>query len=146
MPDTTVYIHSAAGLLRPEVEVLLDGALQWHVSVALGEVMTGIANLDPAAATYQATKAVYAEVLAAIPRSRLLTPDADTWLAAGMVSGTLARTQGYQRNQRKEILNDALIYLTAAKAGLPVLTANRGEFDLIQQVAGSGSFIYYERV
>jgi len=36
-----------------------------------------------------------------------------------------------------------LIYLTAAKAGLPVLTANRGEFDLLQQVAGTGSFIHY---
>jgi hypothetical protein len=30
---------------------------------------------------------------------------------------------------------DALIYLTAAKAGIPVLTANRDEFDLIQQIA-----------
>jgi hypothetical protein len=36
-----------------------------------------------------------------------------------------------------------LIYLTAAKAGLPVLTANRDEFDLIQQLAPEGHFIHF---
>lgn len=141
-----MYIHSAAGVLPPDVEELLDGALQWHVSVALGEIATGIANLDPSIPSSLRTRAVYKEVLAAIPRSRLLTPDADAWLAAGMISGTLARTQGYQRHQRKEVMNDALIYLAAAKAGLPVLTANRDEFDFIQQLAGgSGTFIHYDR-
>ena len=60
-----------------------------------------------------------------------------------MVAGTLARTQGYQPHQRKACLNDALIFLTAAKAGLPVLTSNRDEFDLIQQLAPEGRFIHY---
>jgi len=32
---------------------------------------------------------------------------------------------------------------SAAKAGIPVLTANRGDFDLIQQAAGHGEFIHY---
>ena len=31
------------------------------------------------------------------------------------------------RAERKECLNDALIYLTAAKRGLPVVTVNRAE-------------------
>jgi hypothetical protein len=60
-----------------------------------------------------------------------------------VVAGILARKQGFQPYQRKECLNDALIYLTAAKAGLPVLTANRDEFDLIQQIAPEGRFIHY---
>jgi hypothetical protein len=55
----------------------------------------------------------------------------------------LARTQGFQRHQRKECLNDALIFLTAAKAGLPVLTADRDQFDLIQQLAPAGQFVHY---
>jgi len=33
--------------------------------------------------------------------------------------------------------------LTAARAGLPVLTTNRVAFDLIQQVVGVGRFIYF---
>jgi hypothetical protein len=36
-----------------------------------------------------------------------------------------------------------LIFLTAAKAGLPVLTANRTGFDLIRQLAPEGQFIHY---
>lgn len=146
VPDTTVYIHNAAGSLPADVERLVDRALQWHCSVCLGEITTGLANYSPSAPDWEGVKAVYAEVLNAIPDSRVLVPDAETWLSAGLVSGTLARTQGLQRHQRKELLNDALIYLTAAKAGLPVLTANRVEFDLIQQLAGAGSFIHYEAV
>jgi hypothetical protein len=40
-------------------------------------------------------------------------------------------------------LNDVLIFLTAAKAGVPVLTANRDEFDLVQQLAPTGRFVHY---
>jgi predicted nucleic acid-binding protein len=79
----------------------------------------------------------------AIPDRRVLVPDQELWVAAGMVAGTLARMQGLQVHQRKDCLNDALILLTAAKAGLPVLTANRVDFDLIQQIAGTGQFVYY---
>jgi hypothetical protein len=60
-----------------------------------------------------------------------------------VIAGALARMQGFQKHQRKECLNDALIYLSAAKAGLPVLTANRDEFDIIQQIAPEGWFIHF---
>jgi hypothetical protein len=40
-------------------------------------------------------------------------------------------------------LNDALIYLTAARGGLAVLTANRDEFDLIQQLAPEGGSVHF---
>ncbi len=78
-----------------------------------------------------------------MPASRLLTPDAQTWVDGGLISGVLARTQRFQPYQRKECLNDALILLTAAKAGMAVLTSNRGEFDLIQQIAPEVQFVYY---
>ena len=62
---------------------------------------------------------------------------------AGLVAGILAHTRRFAATQRKECLNDVLIVLTAARAGLPVLTANRAEFDLIQQVAGTASFVHH---
>ena len=83
----------------------------------------------------------YAELFMDIPASRLVTPDAQVWADAGVIAGTLSRTQRFQPHQRKECLNDALIFLTAAKVGIPVLTANREEFDLIQQLAPEGYFI-----
>ena len=131
------------GSLPAEVENLLDSALMWHCSVCIAELTVGIANYDPGAREARRVRRQYGILLDAIPNTRLLVPDADTWHLAGVISGTLARTQRFQRHQRKECLNDALIYLTAAKRGLPVLTANRIEFDMIQQIAPGGNFLHF---
>ncbi|MGE7414583.1 hypothetical protein [Methylobacterium tarhaniae] len=50
----------------------------------------------------------------------------------------------YQREQRKQWLNDALIFLTAACAGIPVPTADRGDYDVIQQLAPEGRFVSFD--
>jgi predicted nucleic acid-binding protein len=140
--DTNVYINRAAGRLAPHIRAAIDQALLFHCSVALAELAVGVANADPARPGWSAMQSHYAELFADIPASRLVTPDAQVWTDAGVIAGTLARTQGFQPYQRKECLNDALIFLTAAKAGIPVLTANRDEFDLIQQIAPEGQFIH----
>lgn len=141
--DTNVYIHAAAGTLPAAVKLLVDEGLLFHCSVCVSELSTGVANADPAHASWKTLRDYYAGVIANIPETRLLTPDPDVWAEAGLIAGTLARAQNWQRHQRKEALNDALIFLTAAKAGLSVLTANCDEFDLIQQLAPHGQFIYY---
>jgi predicted nucleic acid-binding protein len=143
VPDTNVYVMAAAGTLPPLVQALVERSLLFHCSVCLSEIATGIANLDPSLAGWSAVRDHYAELFDGIPSTRVINPDAQIWTEAGIVAGVLARTQGLQRHQRKEMLNDALIYLTAAKAGLPVLTANRDEFDLIQQLAPEGQFIHF---
>ena len=141
--DTNVYIHDAAGRLPPAVYALLDRTILFHCSVCVGEIATGVANGDPTHPVWKETRAVYAEVLGAIPATRLLTPDAQVWTDAGVVAGTLARTQGFQPHRRKEVLNDALILLTAAKAGLAVLTSDRDHYDLLQQLCPEAGFVLY---
>ena len=47
------------------------------------------------------------------------------------------------KTQRTDLLNDTLIYLAVAKACVPVLPGNRRDFDLIQQVAGTGQFLWF---
>jgi predicted nucleic acid-binding protein len=141
--DTNVYIMAAAGTLPAMVAALVERALLFHCSVCLGELATGVANADPASPAWRATRDHYAALIDAVPETRVIVPDGQTWLEAGVVAGTLARTQGLQRHQRKECLNDALIYLSAAKAGLPVLTANRDDFDRIQQLSPEGSFVHF---
>lgn len=71
-------------------------------------------------------------------------PDVDIWIDAGLIAGTLARLQDFQREQRKQWLNDALIFLTAACAGIPVPTADRGDYDVIQQLAPEGRFVSFD--
>jgi predicted nucleic acid-binding protein len=143
LPDTNVYIRNMSGNLPVDVALLLDHALQWHCSVCVAEITAGIAYYDPAVANWRRVRRQYSILLGAIPDTQLLVPDAETWHLTGVIAGTLARTQGFQPQQRKECLNDALIYLMAAKRGLPVVTANRAEFDLIQQIAPGGAFLHF---
>ncbi len=143
MMDTNVYIRVASGTLPDAVRAYLDRGLASHCSVCVAELTTGIANADPRHRNWKRTRDYYSGVIDAINVGRLLTPDAQTWAEAGLIAGTLARTQNFQRHQRKECLNDALILLTATKAGLPVLTADRDDFDLIQQLVPNGRFLYF---
>lgn len=141
--DTNVYINDAAGRLPPLVADALDRSILFHCSVCIGEIATGVANGDPTHKRWRETRAVYAEVLGAIPGTRLLVPDEQVWCEAGLVAGTLARTQGFQPYQRKELLNDALILLSASRAGLAVLTSDRDHYDLLQQLCPEARFVFY---
>jgi predicted nucleic acid-binding protein len=140
--DTNVYLHEAAGTLPPAAEALLDRALLFHCTICLGEIAVGVGNADPKHRGGRAMRDYYVGLFD-IPENRILDPDAKIWVDAGLIAGTLARTQNFQPHQRKECLNDALILLTAARAGIFVLTANRSEFDLIQQIAPEVRFVYY---
>lgn len=142
MLDTNIYIERASGRLDPDVGRIVGEALVFHCSVALAELAVGIAKADPLRTGWSAVQRHYTALFASIPSSRIVTPDAQVWIDAGVIAGTLARTQGFQPHQHRECLNDALIFLTAAKAGVPVLTADRGDFDLIQQIAPEGRFLF----
>ena len=137
-PDTNVCIFDAAGRLPPDAAALLDRARLFHCSVCLGELATGVANADPARPGWRASRDHYAALFASVPVTRLLVPDAQVWVEAGLIAGTLARTQRFAKAQLNACLNDALIYLTAANSGLPVLTADRADFALIRQIAPEG--------
>ena len=143
MPDTNVYIRAAGGTLPASVRKLIERALLFHCSVCLAELATGVANANPSLPSWAALRGHYVELFNSIRSARLLNPDPQVWSDAGVVAGVLARTQGFQRHERKECLNDALIYLTATKSGVPVLTADRTQFDLIQQLAPEGQFIHF---
>lgn len=141
--DTNVYIHIAAGSLPSPAHALIERCVPYHSAVCIGELTLGIANADPSHPSWRALRDHYSAQIAGFSPSRILSPDPDIWIEASLIAGTLARCQNGQRHQRKEALNDALIFLTAAKAGIPVLTADREDFDLIQQIAPSGRFIYF---
>jgi predicted nucleic acid-binding protein len=61
-----------------------------------------------------------------------------------VLSGTLVRTQGYAREQRRRVLNDALLFATARKYGCVVLSRNVLDFDLLQQLDPLGKVMFYK--
>jgi len=143
MMDTCAIIDGLAGRLPAGAVEMLGGALRFHCTVCLAEIAVGIAKRGQGAADTAAVRDRYAALFQRVHDTALRSPTPGVWAAAGLVAGTLARTQRFNPGQHKELFNDAAIYLTAAQHGIPVLTANRKEFDLIQQVAGHGAFVFY---
>ena len=115
----------------------------WHSPVTEAELAAACGLLNP---THPQTAGVIEEIAALLDRRRVqrtITPDRDTWREAGILSGTLARLQGLDKDQRRRTLNDALLYVTARRHGCAMLTRNLSDFDLLQQLDPSGRVLFY---
>jgi predicted nucleic acid-binding protein len=144
--DTTVYIDALQGTLPGEVVIALRAGSLWHSAVTEAELSALAGLLDP---THEDTAGVIAKVAASIelrPAHRILTPDRDVWREAGILAGLLARLQTYGKREQRKMVNDALIFLSAAKHGCSVLTRNVSDFDLLMQLDGRGKAIFYDRL
>ena len=142
--DTTVYVDALQGRLADDMDIALRTASLWHSSVTEAELAALAGLLDP---THPHTQNVIAQVAASIelrPEHRILTPDRDTWREAGTLAGLLARLQKYGKNERRKALNDALIFLSAARNGCVVLTRNILDFDLLMQLDPKGHAVFYD--
>jgi predicted nucleic acid-binding protein len=74
----------------------------------------------------------------------MIVLDPEIRRTAGILSRILARLQGYGKDQRRRVLNDALMFASARKHGCAVLTRNVADFDLLQQLDPSGSVLFYK--
>jgi predicted nucleic acid-binding protein len=142
--DTTVYIDELQGKLPTDVELVIRSTSLWHSTVTESELSALAGLLDPA---HPETASALEQVFASIeqrPSHRIVNPDRDVWRDAGVVAGLLARLQRYRKTEQRRALNDALIFLSAAKAGLAVLTRNISDFDLLMQLVPQGKAVFYE--
>jgi predicted nucleic acid-binding protein len=62
-----------------------------------------------------------------------------------MLAGKALRLAGLPAGKglERKLLNDSLIYLQARRVGAAVLTRNRRDFDLLNQLDPSGAVIFY---
>lgn len=137
--DTTVYIDILQGRFPQEGELMLRAVDSWHSPVTEAELAAACGLLDP---NHPQTRKVVGEISALIDRrliQRTVTPDQNSWREAGILS----RLQGYGKNQRTRILNDALLYVSARRSGCTVLTRNVSDFDFLQQLDPGGRVIFY---
>ena len=143
--DTTVYIDSLQDRLPSVVEAALRSGSIWHATVTEAELAALGGLLDP---TRPETGKDIAQVMASLeqrPPHRILNPDRDVWREAGVLAGLVARLQGYGKEAHRRVLNDTLIFLTAAKHGCCVLTRNLSDFDLLLQLEPRGRVLFYDR-
>lgn len=141
--DSCVYIHAGTSRLPPAAQALLIRRPIFHCAVCIGELAHGLGALRPDDPRSAGRGRFIRDALARIPDHRVLTPDDAIWGMAGMLSGMLARTQDCNEPQRRKLLNDCLILLTARKHGQILLTANIADFDLISQIVGDARLVYY---
>lgn len=141
--DTTVYVD----VLRGRVDALLEAALRacdlWHSTVAVGELARGLGADDPARHGYRNDQRLTTALAARIPAHKLLEPNRETFELAGIASGVLKRVLGLDRSALARHANDALLFFTARKHGLAVLTRNARDFDLLQQLEPQGKILVY---
>ena len=141
--DTTVYIDILQGRFPQQGEAMLRATEAWHSPVTEGELAATCGLLDP---THSQTREIIEQIAAVIdrrPTYRTIPPDSEICREAGVLSGTLARIQGYGREEQRRVLNDALLFATARKYGCVVLSRNVRDFDLLQQLDPSGRVMFY---
>lgn len=143
--DTTVYVDILQGRFPEDAQVALRAADAWHSPVTEAELVAPIGFLDP---NHPGTPVAVKQIIATIdrrPAYRTVSPDREMWLEAGVLSGVLSRLQNYKPVGRRRVLNDALLFATARKHGLTVLTRNIGDFDHLQQLEPTGRVLFYNR-
>lgn len=143
--DTTVYIDILQGTFPRDGQFVLRAAEAWHSSISAAELAAPCAFLAPHDPRTSATVKQIVATIEAQPVHRTLTPDHETWLEAAILTGLLSRLQNYAATERRRLLNDALLFSTARKHGLTVLTRNSRDFDLLQQIEPSGRVLFYSR-
>jgi len=141
--DTTVYIDILQDRFPRDGEPMLRAVDAWHSPVTEAELAAACGLLDPG---HLQTRKVIKEITALIdkrPAQRTVTPNQRVWREAGLLCGVLARLQGYDKDQRRRVLNDALLYISARRSGCAVLTRNVSDFDFLQQLEPSGRVLFY---
>jgi predicted nucleic acid-binding protein len=143
--DTTVYIDLLQDRFPRSAVNILKASDSWHSTVTEAELIALCGMLHP---SHPDTPHVIVAVLASVESRkdhRILSPDRETWVAAGLLSATLARLQQRSQTDRIRLLNDALLLETARKYGLSLLTRNIKDFDLLQQLEPSAKVLFYDR-
>jgi hypothetical protein len=141
--DTCVYLDGGKGRLPVGARRLIAGSHLFHCSVCVAELTYALGRLDPAHSETPEALSYIRDVVDRIRTYRTVTPTRDAYVEAGIVTGTLARTQSLGHADRRRFMHDVLIFLAARQIGCPVLTANADDFDLIHQLVPEGKVLYY---
>jgi predicted nucleic acid-binding protein len=145
--DTTVYIDQLKGDLPPPIIELIATRQVHHGAPALAELAAAIGYLDPSDSRTAANLEPIIETLARVPPQRILVPSDDLWIEASILAGILARTQGVAKADRRRLLNDVLLFLTAADASAILISRNSKDLDLLLQMKpGVGVLLYIRSI
>jgi len=157
--DTTFYLHCSIGKVPSGIRALIASRqhMVYNCGVACAELAISIGLLDPADQRTKTTIAAIRAHLHHMSQDRTVAPSASAWTEASVLAGILARTQGLavakrglnpdqvccQEGRRRELLLDALIYLTAVEQDMLLISANVRHMDLLLQLHPTRNVLLY---
>lgn len=118
--DTSIFIdHLRTGCHQERIDSI-SGLIRTS-SVVLAELWRG------------ATKPAEQTFLKALEKNHpVLTPTDNNWLESGQLLGKMRIEKGFTPDKLRDLHFDLLIALTARSVGARLITANRGDFELIK--------------
>jgi predicted nucleic acid-binding protein len=126
--DTTVYIDVLRDQFPVTGQLMLRAVEAWHSPVTEAELISAVGLLEPHNARTRPIIDRIAAVIDQRPTQRTIVPDVIVWREASILSGILARLQGF---------------VTARRYGCTLLTRNLSDFDLMQQLEPAGKVLFY---
>ncbi len=147
--DTNVFVNALVGRGGAELKALLSNLPLSLVSGAtIAELNWVGGRLDPAHPETEHVVAKYEAILAQIPPTKILVPNAAQWAEAGLLAGRAARAvAGRARSirtafDRIELINDAVTAIVATSAGATIVTQD-SDFDLFMQLEPKLHVLFY---
>lgn len=141
--DTTVYIDILRDQFPTTGGAMLRAVEAWHSPVTEAELISAAGLLEPGDSRTRLAIEKIAAVIDQRPAQRTIVPDVIVWREASILSGILARLQGLDKAQRRRLMNDALLFVTARRHGCTLLTRNVSDFDLMRQLEPAGRVLFY---
>ena len=157
--DTTVYLDRSTGKLPQSILALIAARqhLVFNCGVVCAELAISLGLLDPADPRTPATVAAIQAHLDQMEATKAVSPSAAAWTEAAVLAGILARTQGLalpkkslttvqeccQKGRRRELLLDALLYMTAVEQDMLLVSGNVRHMDLLLQLRPSANVLLY---
>lgn len=143
--DTTVYIDGLkrAGLPAGIQKLLADRTIR-HSSICAGELAFGLGRLDPQHAGTGRNQSSIAAVLERFTADSVVDLSPSGWAKAGVLAGSLSRTQGFAQDRRRALLLDAALFVTAPEWDLTLMSGNIADMDLLLQAGGEAKVLLYQ--
>jgi hypothetical protein len=157
--DTTFYLHRSTGRVPRGIRALIASRqhMVHNCGVACAELAISVGLLDPADPRTAATIGAIHAHLDRMAQDKTVAPSSSAWTDAAILAGVLARTQGLatpkrtltpdqvccQQGRRRELLLDALIFLTAVEQNMLLVSANVRHMDLLLQLHPTGNVLLY---
>lgn len=145
MLDATVYVDALKAPLPMPVARLLSTRVVMHSAVALGELAVAVGRLDPADPRTATNVAPIIDTLSQVAPAMIVAPSADAWIEGMLIAGIVARVQAHPPDERRRLVNDALILLSAAETGAVLISRNVRDVDRLLQLRPDARVLLYDR-